>query len=128
MFSYVFFMPKILIIDDKESMRNMLLQAFMSNGYEVFLANSAEKALLLIQGQSFDCCLFDMNMPGKNGLEFLETLGEFRQNAGVLVMISARGENGVEAKAKKLGAERFIKKTEFDPINLVGEINSLLDG
>ena len=60
---------KILVVDDEKSIRDMLSAAFTKEGYEVQLAENAEKALKIVKETGVHVMFFDLKMPGMNGLE-----------------------------------------------------------
>jgi len=52
-------MPNILVVDDKDSMRNMLIETLMEEGYRVDAAEDGKKALDLVSNKSYDLILTD---------------------------------------------------------------------
>jgi two-component system, NtrC family, response regulator AtoC len=100
---------KILVVDDEVLMRNFLLEALKRKGIEAVAAESGEKALKLLQEQSFDMVITDMKMPGISGMEVLRKVKELSPHTLVMV-ITAFGtiENAVEAM--KAGAFHYLIK------------------
>lgn len=68
--------PKILIVDDEESIHLLYREELAEEGYEVISAMSGEEALELVEKESPDLVVLDINMPGMNGLEVLRTIKE----------------------------------------------------
>ena len=64
-------MPTILIVDDKDSMRNMLTETLTEEGYRVDAADDGQKAIDLVRNKSYDLVLTDLKMPEIDGLELL---------------------------------------------------------
>ncbi|WP_425616683.1 response regulator [Anatilimnocola sp. NA78] len=62
----------VLIVDDDEDFRPLLLQKLKRSGMHVDGAANAAEALDLAQRRQFDVAIFDMQMPGMSGLELLE--------------------------------------------------------
>lgn len=60
---------KILILDDEESIRDMLEQAFSRAGYQVRSTESAEAAVELLKDDKIHVMFLDLNLPGMNGVE-----------------------------------------------------------
>jgi DNA-binding response OmpR family regulator len=60
---------KVLVVDDDSLIRELLSQALSSNGYEVVQAESGEEALRIIENEKIFVQLFDMQLPGINGVE-----------------------------------------------------------
>lgn len=59
----------ILVVDDDESIRQLLGQILEMKGYAFNLAADAARARKLLSGKYFDLVLCDINMPGESGLE-----------------------------------------------------------
>ena len=70
---------KILVVDDEESIRDMLQQAFTKNGYKVYLAESAEKALEILRQESIMVMFLDLKLPGMNGVELCRQIRKENQ-------------------------------------------------
>jgi CheY-like chemotaxis protein len=62
---------KMLLLEDNEDTRAMLMETFMSLGYEVSVAESAEVALEMLAREKPDVILADVGLPGMDGYEFL---------------------------------------------------------
>lgn len=60
---------KIFIVDDEETIRNMLEKAFSKTGYSVRCAESAEEALDILKEEKFQVMFLDLKLPGMNGVE-----------------------------------------------------------
>ena len=67
---------KILVVDDEHLIRWSLEQSLRKQGYEVLTAASGEEALKLIQDDSPDLVLLDIQLPGMDGLEVLSRAKE----------------------------------------------------
>ena len=118
-------MPNILIVDDKDSMRNMLTDTLTEEGYRVDNANDGKKALDLVRNKSYDLVLTDLRMPNIDGLSLLSEIKSVDDDTSVIVM-TAYGtvENAVEAM--KEGAYDFITKP-FDTEHLCVLVNRALE-
>jgi len=73
-------MARILIIDDSEVMRNLLLDFLIDCGHEVETAHDGEQGLIKARSGAFDLCLCDLHLPIKNGYEVYQELGSARDN------------------------------------------------
>jgi len=116
---------KILIIDDEPLIRETLREFLTQEGFQTECASNAEEGLILVKKSRFDLALCDLQLPGMDGIQFLQEL--LRISPEVLVlMITAYGsvENAVEAFKK--GAQDYLIK----PIileELSGKIQRLLE-
>jgi two-component system response regulator AtoC len=102
-------MPSILIVDDEENMRVMLRAMLKQHGYDVWQADSAEKALGILESQVPDFVLTDVRMGGMDGIEMVERITDKGIPTTVLVM-SAYGSVETAVKAMQVGAYDYIMK------------------
>lgn len=100
--------PKILVIDDDDHIRCLLLDIF-TEGYDCWEASSAEEALLVLAQESFDLVISDINMGGMSGLELVPHVHSISADS-IVLMIS--GQNNIEAaiEALRAGAFDYIMK------------------
>lgn len=99
----------ILIVDDEEGIRLSLRGILEDEGYHVSEAGSGEQALEQVASAHPDLMLLDIWLPGKDGLEVLETVRS-RDAAPQVVMISGHGSIETAVNAIKKGAFDFIEK------------------
>ena len=104
---------KILVVDDEHLIRWSLDQNLKKQGYEVTTAGSGEEALHLVQDESPDLMLLDVQLPGMNGMEVLEKVKESEEDL-IVIMVTALGVLETAVKAMRLGAYDYINK----PFNL----------
>lgn len=89
---------RLLIIEDEETLRDSLRRVLSREGYEMDAAESAEAALRLLDGQTFDLVITDIILPGMNGVEFLRRCRAQNPDQIVIVMTAyASLETAVEA-------------------------------
>jgi len=100
---------RILVVDDEESMRDVLRRLLSAEGYSVSLAENGMKALALLEQERFDFLLCDIRMPGMGGLELLREITS-RKIPGTAIMMSAFGTVETAVEAMKLGAYDYISK------------------
>jgi two-component system, NtrC family, response regulator PilR len=109
--------PRLLIVDDEASLRDMLGFVFQKEGFEVRLASNFTEGLADALRSSPDVILCDIKMPDGNGLELLRKVKE--ENARVpVIMITAHTSTEDAVEAMKAGAIDYIKKP-FDNDELV---------
>lgn len=121
-------MKRILIIDDDEQYREMLLYTLQRAGFEVEEAADGEKGIQLQQKKSFDLIITDIIMPNKEGIG---TIMELRNDFPNLKIIAISGGGRVVPNdyleiAEKLGAHRTLSKP-FERTELIAAINELLN-
>lgn len=114
---------RVLVVDDEESMREMLQIMLKRLRLDVQVAESADNALDLFEaGERFSAVITDLNMPGKNsGLDLLEEVKRLDTACQVIVITAfATPETAVEAI--KLGAYDYLTKPfKLDQVRMVLE-------
>ena len=101
--------PAIAVIDDDESFRAALVESLSSFEYETSGYASAEDYLLGIADGPFDCVVTDIHMPGMSGLDLMKRLAAQGSTIPV-VLITARSDSSLEAKAAVAGAVCLLRK------------------
>ncbi len=102
-------MAKILIVEDKESMANMLKETLEPEGYEVIIAVDGAEGIKKIKDTKVDLVLTDLKLAKKDGLEVLKASKEENPLIPVIVM-TAFGSIEIAVSAMKSGAYDFITK------------------
>lgn len=109
----------ILVVDDNEWNRDMLVRKLARRGLAALSAESGRKALQLIQEQKFSLILLDVMMPEINGLQVLESIRKtFTPLELPIIMTTARGENTEIIEALELGANDYVTKPIDFPVAL----------
>lgn len=105
---------KILIIEDEESLVELLVTKLTKEGYEIETAYNGEDGYGKIEKFNPDLILLDIVMPKMDGYEVLEKMKENNLKVPVIV-ISNSGQPVEIEKTRKLGAVDHLIKTEFNP-------------
>ena len=105
--------PRILVVDDEEAMRESLNDWLKEDGYEVGLAAGGQEAIDMVRDEPWEIILLDLKMPGMDGLETLKHLKEVRPDAEILMM-TAYATVDTAVQAMKEGAFDYLVKP-FDP-------------
>jgi diguanylate cyclase len=100
--------PKILVIDDDDQIRHLLLDIF-NEGYDCWEVGSAEEALLVLGQESFDLVISDINMGGMSGLELVPHVHSISPDS-VVLMISGQSNIETAIEALRAGAFDYIMK------------------
>jgi len=119
---------KILIIDDDEFLLDMYSIKFRELGYDVEIAFSGADALEKIKkGLEPDAVLVDIVMPNMDGFEFLrQAKKENLLKKSKKVILSNLGQEEDIKKGKELGADDYIVKAYFTPMEVTKKIEALL--
>lgn len=109
-------MPSILVIEDKDSMREMLSKTLEAEGYEVETATDGEVGLEKAKEKKYDVVLSDLKLPHMDGIEVLSSLKAMDTDVSVILM-TAYGTIEKAVEAMKEGAFDFLAKP-FDTDHL----------
>lgn len=118
-------METILVVEDKESMAQMLKDTLESEGYEVVSAKNGTEGVKYLRESGIDLVLTDLKLPEKDGMEILRTSKEENHLIPVIVM-TAFGSVETAVQAMKEGAFDFITKP-FDIDHLLMLIKRALE-
>ncbi len=102
-------MSTILVVDDKEMMRDSVASTLTRAGFTVVCAAGGQEALDLVARRRPDAVLTDLRMPGLSGLELLEGIRSIDDDLPVVVM-TAFGTVETAVQAMKLGAFDYVTK------------------
>lgn len=111
----------ILVVDDEEMLRDLLVKILVKEGYQVDTAIDGEHALEKLELSSYDLLVSDIKMPRFNGFELLKVAKEKYPGMGI-IMMTAYGDSYSVKDALLLGADEYITKPfkSFE-INLIIE-------
>jgi len=117
----------ILVVDDHDYIRNLLVRLLKGQGHQVQVAAGGGEALDLLSHQSFDLVLLDLMMPDMSGIEVLRRLRE--QNViyhTPVVVVSAIYDLDMVAQCIELGADDYLFKP-FNDVLLRARVNASLE-
>ncbi|WP_413294375.1 sigma-54-dependent transcriptional regulator [Bdellovibrio sp. HCB185ZH] len=110
--------PRILVVDDEESIREFLEIMLKKEGYEITLAEDGQKAKDLLTKKSFDMIISDLQMPHVTGIELLKHVKESYPDT-VFMLITAFGTTETAVEAMKMGAYDYLTKPfKIDEVRL----------
>lgn len=109
--------PKILVVEDDEMSRDMLVRRLASRGLRVSAAETGELALSRIDTDPPDLLLLDINLPGLSGLEVVGRLREkFGHDALPVILVTALGDSEDVIRGLEAGANDYIVKPVQFPV------------
>jgi len=100
---------RVLVVDDEESVRNLLQRILTEAGYNVVTAANGQEALDKVTELNIQAVLLDIKMPGMSGIEVLRQLASGRPDICV-IMATAVADVQTAVEAMKLGAYDYITK------------------
>ncbi len=101
--------PTVLVVDDEKNIRKTLRLVLEEEGYAVAEAETAERAIELLQSEPVDLGVFDVRLPGMDGLSLLARARELWRDLPVIV-ISGHADTPDVVEAMKRGAADFFSK------------------
>lgn len=116
---------KILVVDDENNIRELMIRYFKVEDIEGVGAENAYSAQRRLREEPFDGILVDLKMPGMDGLEFVKWVRQegFRMP---VIMMSAHGEITDAVDALKHGVQDYIVKP-FDPEEVIIKLKNLVE-
>ena len=103
--------PRLLIVEDRNDVRELLVEQFRRHGYDVDVARDGDEVLVMARHTRPDAVLMDLNLPTMDGLEATRRLRGDPETAGIpVVAITAAPSHYGEGAAREAGAVDFVVK------------------
>jgi DNA-binding response OmpR family regulator len=115
--------PKILIVDDEATIRDVLRRYLEREGFKVIEAVNGPAALEAIEAELPDLAVLDLMLPGMDGLTLASRLRQ--QSQMPIVMLTAKGETADRIQGLETGADDYIVKP-FSPREVVLRVKAVL--
>ncbi|MEI8187366.1 MAG: response regulator [Candidatus Saccharibacteria bacterium] len=117
---------KILLVEDDNALADIYFKRLDSEGFEVKRVNNGESALAAAVEFHPDLIVLDIMMPEINGFEVLDILKNTPATAQIKVMmLTALGQESDQEKAKTLGADAYLVKSQIITGEVVSRIKSM---
>ena len=113
----------ILVVDDEQSIRELISHTLKADGFDVAIAGEGNTALKMIEERIPDLVILDVNMPGLNGIQVLEKIRE-RSDIPVIIL-SVLSDVDTISDALAAGADDYIGKP-FDNRELIVRVKAQL--
>lgn len=119
-------MSQVLIVDDSQSIRELLTSVLAGAGYAVTSANDGQQGLDTARTADFDLVITDINMPQMNGFELLQSLRQLPEYAfKPILILTTEFSQEMKLRGKEAGATGWMVKP-FDPEKLIDIIRRIL--
>jgi two-component system, OmpR family, alkaline phosphatase synthesis response regulator PhoP len=115
--------PKILVVDDEESILNLVGAYLRPEGYEVYTAMDGPSGLKAARAYKPEIIVLDIMLPGIDGIEVLTHLR--RESNVYVIMLTAKTEEMDKVVGLSIGADDYVTKP-FSPRELAARIKSAL--
>lgn len=116
-------MTRILVVDDEESIRNVVVAYLQADGYTVLTAEDGRKGLELFRQHQPELVILDIMLPGMDGLKVLQHIRE--ESEVYVLMLTARSEETDRVTGLMMGADDYLTKP-FSPLELVARVKAIL--
>ena len=119
-------MKEILAVDDAPMIIKMLEFALTPKGYKITSASNVSEALEIIKEKSFDMGIFDINMPGENGIELTKKVLATENNKNMkIVILTTESAEDIKQQGKEAGAKGWLQKP-FEEEDLLAIVEKLI--
>lgn len=114
---------KLLMVDDDLELAELLAEYLCNEGFEVDMAHSVDQAESRMQNSTYDLIVLDIMMPGRSGLEFLQSL---RPAVSIpVIMLTGRGGDIDRILGLEMGADDYLSKP-CNPRELLARVRAVL--
>ncbi|WMJ24418.1 response regulator transcription factor [Paludicola sp. MB14-C6] len=118
-------MSKIYLVEDDESIRELVLYALQNSGHEAIGFEDAEPFFKVIKQNLPDLILLDIMLPTKDGIHILKELKNSCYCDIPVIMLTAKGSEFDKVKALDLGADDYMVKP-FGVMEMLSRVNAVL--
>lgn len=122
-------MAKLMLVEDDNNLREIYEARLQAEGYDIVSAKDGEEALVVAKAEQPDLIISDVMMPKISGFEMLDIL---RNTDGLkevkVIMLTALGQSDDQERADKLGADRYLVKSQVTLEDIVKTAHDLLEG
>lgn len=116
----------ILIVDDSESIREVVSFTLENEGYSVLVAIDGKDALRFLDGKSIDLIITDLHMPEMDGIELIKEVRKMpNYQRTPILFLTTESQTSRKMEAKDAGATGWIIKP-FVPAKLIAALNKVI--
>ena len=120
-------MSKVMVVEDDASLREIYSIRITAEGYEVVSAGDGEEALATAVREKPDLILSDVMMPKISGFDMLDILRSTPETANIkVVMMTALSAEDQRQRGERLGADRYLVKSQVGIEDVVNTIHEVL--
>ncbi len=120
-------MAKLLLVEDDNNLREIYEARLQAEGYTIVSAKDGEEALVVAKAEKPDLIVSDVMMPKISGFEMLDILRNTEElKATKVIMLTALGQSDDQQRADRLGADRYLVKSQVTLEDIVKVAHELL--
>lgn len=118
---------KVMVVEDDAALREIYSIRITAEGYEVVSAGDGEEALAVAVREKPDLILSDVMMPKISGFDMLDILRNTPETANIkIIMMTALSSDDQRARGERLGADRYLVKSQVGIEDVVNAIHEVL--
>lgn len=122
-------MAKIMLVEDDNSLRQIYADRLAAEGYEIITAQDGEGALALALKERPDLIIADIMMPKVSGFDMLDILRSTPETKDTkIIMMTALSQAEDKVRAEKLGADKYLVKSQVTLEDVAREAAEMLQG
>ena len=122
-------MAKILLVEDDNNLREIYEARLMAEGYDIVSARDGEEALSVAIKEKPDLVISDVMMPKISGFDMLDILRTTEETKNVkVIMMTALSQAEDKQRAEKLGADRYLVKSQVTLEDVAKVAKEVLEG
>lgn len=111
-------MFRILVVEDHENIRNLIIARLEAEGYHAFSAADGEEALMVMEDEHIDMLIADIMMPNMDGFELTEALRDAGYDLPIL-MVTAKEHIDDKREGFRAGTDDYmVKPIDFEELSL----------
>jgi two-component system chemotaxis sensor kinase CheA len=120
--------PKVLVVDDQFTVRELERTILEAAGYRVRTAENGRSALAVLDDEAdIECVVSDVEMPQMGGLELLDAIRSRPERASLpVVIVTSREDDASRARGAEAGADAWVVKSQFDQQALLDTVGRLV--
>jgi len=121
-------MPKILLVEDDISLRDVYFARLQAEGFELAVASNGEEALAMAVKERPDLIVLDIMMPRISGFDVLDIVRTTPEIAHTkVIMMTALGSPTDKERGEKLGVDKYLVKSQVTLEDVVATIKKVLE-
>lgn len=102
---------KILVVDDSESIRELLSLTLQASGYGVEKCSGGHQALECLDSNIYNLIITDLHMPEMDGIEFIKNVRQGKSHQYTpIIFVTTENNNSIKREAQLAGATAWIVK------------------
>lgn len=114
----------VLLVEDDEFLRSLIVRRLVAAGYAVVVAKSGEEALARV-AESPELILLDLVLPGMGGFELIAKLRQSEETKGIpFIVMSNSAEEENRRRAQELQASGYLVKAQSSPVAIAAAVDA----